>query len=493
MKHLRRLMAIMVSIIMSMGMMSVSAFAENNGIIEVKNTHNGQVYELYQLFDATTVDGRVNDGNGISYKLMSGKSDFKVTVNGNELDGSTWFKIDNGGNVVIKDNTAQAAITDDNADFAAWAKAYGVKNTTSITASTDSAEVIWTGLAEGYYFITTTTGSLVSIDSIKPNAEVNDKNPGTSVSKVITGANSIDEEGEKALAQVGTTVSYESRIPISRGAYNYTFTDTMTKGLTLDASSVKVYVVNSGAKVADETSDVNSACGTVTADNQTNENIADITVVFDDAWLKTNWEKDIVIQYSATVNKDAVIADASNPNTAKITYGNKDNPLTNEDTADVYSAKITVKKVDGENKALEGAGFKLKNSDNKWYVITDGIVSWADTEAGGTEILPVKGTGTQTDAVASFTGLADGTYTLVETTVPGGYNKAPDKTVTIDPAKENNWTTELTVESTVTNNQGTELPSTGGIGTTIFYIVGGVMVAGAVVFLLTKRRVADKE
>ncbi len=483
MKQFKTLVALVLALMLTLSVASVAFAADADGSIEVKSTHKGQEYELYQLFDATTIEGRVDDGAGISYKLMSGKTDFKAGT----LDGATWFKLDDGGNVVIKDDTAAAAITDDNADFIAWAKAYGKKTGDTIEASADDAEVKWTGLAEGYYFISTTTGSLVTIDSIKPNAEVQDKNPGTSIDKKITGATegSIDDDGKNALAQVGTDVSYESRIPISRGAYNYKFTDVMTDGLTLKADTVKVYVVDSGATVAEGASDVNSACGTVAASNKTGTD-ADITVVFDDDWLKSNWEKDIVIKYTATINKDAIIADDANPNTAKIEYGNVDKPLTDEDEAKVYSAKVTVKKVDGDGAALEGAGFKLQNVDKKWYKITDGIVSWVDNKDDGTEIKPIKGAGTE--AVASFTGLKDGKYTLVETTVPNGFNQAADVDVTIKPASTNNLTTELTVESEVTNNKGAELPSTGGIGTTIFYIAGAVLVLGAAAIVIARRK-----
>lgn len=488
MKLFKKMITFVLVALMTVAMGATSVFAANDGTIEVTDTHKGQVYELYQLFDATTVEGRTaDDTDGISYKLMAGKTDFKATVDGTEVDGAQWFKLVNG-NVEIKDAAATAAIKEDNAAFAAWAKAYGVKNATTKEASADKAEVKWTGLAEGYYFITTTTGSLVTIDSIKPNVEVRDKNPVTQVDKKITGANSIDAAGKNALAQVGTEVKYESRIPITRGAYNYKFTDVMTDGLTLKADSVKVYIVETGAAVADGAADVNAACGAITAENKTGKD-ADITIVFGDAWLKTNWEKDIVIKYTATVNANAVIAGEGNPNTAKIEYGNEANPLTDTDDAKVYSAKVTIKKVDGDGNALEGAGFKLKNTQNKWYKITDGIVSWVDTEAAGTEIFPVKGSGT--DAVASFTGIADGTYTIVETTVPRGYNKAKDTDISIKPASTNNLTSELTVEAEVPNQSGTELPSTGGIGTTIFYVLGGLMVVGAGIVLVARRKASE--
>ena len=498
MKKMKKFFALLIAMVMVLGM-STMVFAASDGSIEVTSTHKNQEYELYQLFDATTIAGRTDGGTGISYKLMEGKTDFKVTVGDTVLDGATWFKLDEGGNVVIKDASAAASITEDNADFAAWAKAYGVKTGNTITPTDDGGEVKWSALPEGYYFITTTTGSLVTIDSIKPNETVRDKNPDTSVDKSITGVpdGSVLDTKNEALAQIGKVVSYESRIPISRGAYNYSFTDTMSAGLTLDPTSVKVYVVETGAAVAPGATDVNSACGTVNAANQTDETKADITITFSDSWLKTNWEKDIVIQYSATVNKDAVVADAGNPNTAKISYGNEDNPLTNEETVKVYTAKISVVKQDGDNEPLAGAGFKLKNSEGKYYKLVDGIVTWV-TESEAVEADPDTGIEAQ-DAVVgdehfsdpegnvpAFTGLANGTYTLVESTVPAGYNQAADETITI--AEKDVTAGNLSQSRTVINQSGTELPSTGGIGTTIFYIIGAILVIGAGVVLVTRRR-----
>lgn len=498
MKSLKKIFALLIAMVMVLGM-STMVYAASDGSIEVTNTHKNQEYELYQLFDATTVAGRTDGGTGISYKLMEGKTDFKVTVGDTVLDGATWFKLDEGGNVVIKDASAAALITDDNADFAAWAKAYGTKTGNTITPTADNGEVKWTNLPEGYYFITTTTGSLVTVDSIKPNETVEDKNPGTSVDKSITGVpdGSVLDDKNAALAQIGKVVSYESRIPISRGAYNYSFTDTMTAGLTLDAASVKVYVVETGAAVAEGASDVNAACGTVTAANQTADTTPDITITFSDSWLKANWGKDIVIQYSATVNKDAVVAGDGNPNTAKISYGNEDNPLTNEETVKVYTAQLSVYKQDGNEEPLAGAGFKLKNSEGKYYKLVDGIVTWveeseaveADEEAGTSAQAAVTGDEHFSDAqgnVPAFTGLANGTYTLEESTVPEGYNKAADETITI--AEKDVTATNLSESVKVTNQSGAELPSTGGIGTTIFYIIGAILVIGAGVVLVTRRR-----
>ena len=492
MKRIKKVFAVLFTMVMVLGM-SVNAFAAADGTIEVTNSHKNQEYVLYQLFDATTIENRADGAKGISYKLMEGKTDFKVTVGEETLDGETWFKLDEGGNVVIKNEAAAALITDDNADFAAWAKAYGAQKGEAKIPTEDMGEVKWTGLADGYYFITTTTGSLVTIDSIKPNGTVTDKNPGTSVDKSITGVveGSVLDDKNAALAQIGTVVTYESRIPISRGAYNYTFTDTMTAGLTLNKKSVKVYVVEKDAPVAEGAADVNSVCGTVTAENQTDEAKADITIAFKDTWLKENWGNDIVIKYSATVNKDAVVADKGNPNTAKISYGHKDNPLTHEETVNVYTAQISVIKQDGDKHPLAGAGFKLKNSNGKYYKLKDDGVTWIteseDAEAGTAAVKGDEHLSDEKGEVPPFTGLANGTYTLEESTVPRGYNRAADVEVVIE--EKNATSSNLKKSITVINQAGAELPSTGGIGTTIFYVIGAILVVGAGILLVFRRRV----
>ena len=483
MKKMKKIFAMLIAMVMVL-CMNTAVFAASDGSIEVTNTHKNQKYDLYQLFAATTTSGRTDGGSGISYKLMDGKTDLTATVGSETLDGATWFKIDEGGNVVIKDDAAKDAIKADNADFIKWAKAYGVIKGTE-TPSEDGGQVKFTELDEGYYFITTTTGSLVTVDSIKPNESVEDKNPTTSLDKSITGVadGSVLDDKNAALAQIGKVVNYESRIPIQNGAYNYSFTDTMTAGLTLDSSSVKVYVVTKDAAVGTSDTDQRSSCGTVTAANQTDSSKADITIAFSDTWLKTNWGKDIVIQYSATVNKDAVVAGDGNPNTAKIEYGNENNPITHEETVKVYSAKISVNKKDGSGNALAGAGFKLKNSEGKYYKLVDGIVTWV------TETETVKGDehfSNSVGVVEAFTGLANGTYTLVESTVPTGYNRAADQDIIIAEKDVSNTNIDKTAE--VINNSGSELPSTGGIGTTLFYTIGAVLVIGAGIVLVTRRR-----
>jgi len=237
-------------------------YAANDGQIAVTTNFEGQTYTLYKLFDAVTVAGRTDGGEGISYKLMSNRTDFKATVNGTEVDGAIWFAKDAAGNITIKDSTAASILSGigpnttsaANRDaFIAWAKAYGVQQGQPIVAaSDDDANVKWTGLGEGYYFLTTTTGALISLDSIKPNVNVADKNDVPTIEKKITGVTNggaIEDNGDSAQVKIGDIVTYTVTIKAKKGAENYIFHDKLSAGLHLLAQDDEdqTITVSSGA------------------------------------------------------------------------------------------------------------------------------------------------------------------------------------------------------------------------------------------------------
>jgi LPXTG-motif cell wall-anchored protein len=189
----------------------------------------------------------------------------------------------------------------------------------------------------------------------------------------------------------------------------------------------------------------------------------------------------ITIKYVGTVNSDALTVDTGK-NTARVDYGDENsNNHTPDSETNVYNAKFTVTKKDGKDQPLAGAGFVVKNADNKYYKKDGTVVSWVTDIAQATEY-----TSNASGVVESFTGLVDGTYTLVEKTVPSGYNKAADSTFTI--AASDYTAANLVQTAEVINNKGAELPSTGGIGTTIFYVIGAILVLGAGILLVTRRR-----
>ena len=213
----------------------------------------------------------------------------------------------------------------------------------------------------------------MTIDSTTPNAEVIDKNSVPGVDKTITNASSVDTDGKKALAQVGTTVEYQAVITVGKGAKGYIFHDTMETGLTYNNDATVTGVDTTNYTVGKEGSDT-------------------FTITFNDDYIKTlAVGTELTITYSATVNEDAITTDPLN-NTAYVSYGDStSNNKTPETQADVYEAKFTVTKKDGEGNPLAGAGFVIKNEAGKYYKIAEvsgsPVVTWEDSIDEATECL----------------------------------------------------------------------------------------------------------
>lgn len=450
MKNMKKIVALLLATVMVMAM-GISVFAAGTGSITITPPENVDTdatitYNVYKVFDA--------DGNGtaISYKLVSGKT-----------AAPAGFTVDGAGNVSYSGNGTDGQLTQTDIDAIA---AYVANDAPVATVtSTGGANAVATNLPNGYYYITTTTGTVVTIDSTNPNAEVADKNIVPGVDKTITGASSLDEDGKKALAQVGTVVDYKAEITVGKGQKGYVFKDIMGAGLAYVADSLSVEGM------------------TVDTDYTLAVSGQNITVTFKDDAIKDLAENSkITVTYKATVTSDALSVNAAK-NTATISYGNNSEFTSEPSVTEVYNAKFTVTKKDGNNQPLADAGFVIKNADNKYYKLDNGVVTWVDTiDAADEHKSNAQG------EVPAFTGLANGTYTLIEKTVPAGYNKAADSTFTV--AEHDYTATNLEQTTEVINNSGSELPSTGGIGTTMFYIVGSVLVIGAAVVLISKRRMA---
>jgi len=495
MKKMKKLLALLVAMamVLSMGMMTYASGLENDppadeeeetpaaatGSITITLPTEKQAptkavtYTIYKVFDAT-VDA--NDNTKVSYTLCSGDTlSDAMTAAG--------FSVDGQGNVSGPASLNQAAID----AIAAYVTSSDI--VTTVTSSVGDLSVTTGALAYGYYYITTSTGSVVTIDSNNNTPTVKDKNVIPDVKK--SAGTEYNAASLKAIAAVGTDQDFTAQITKTHGAKNLKFTDTMTNMtyngdlvITVGGETVSPSTTID-TDAADETFKVTGASGassfTVEFDNEYIAGLADDTV--------------ITLNYSGKITSDALTVDPAK-NKATLTSG--DGNTDESDEVEVYNAKITVNKVDEKNAPLAGAKFKLKNADGKYYAgaTTDGTANWTDTgieveavhvaastttdpETGDTVTVPESYT-------AVFTGLGAGTYTLVESTIPKGYNKAADQTITVS---DSGFTTaNLEQEATVTNRSGAELPSTGGIGTTIFYIVGGILVIGAGVVMITRRR-----
>ncbi len=242
----------------------------------------------------------------------------------------------------------------------------------------------------------------------------------------------------------------------------------------------------------------------------------------------------IVVEYTAILNNEAVMGKDGNPNTVTLEYTNKpdaggegDKGTTPPDTVIVFTYELDVDKYemkDEEKTALNGAGFTLYKleangepkdkaedgtKDENATAGPDGTGAWVKV---GDEIFNAESAKFVWDRIDS------GKYKLVETTVPDGYNKADDIIFTVkgvyDATGEEPALTDLTVVDDegaevegfdvkleaktalagvgIENKRGVTLPETGGIGTTIFYVVGSVLVLGAVILLVTKRRMKSE-
>lgn len=493
MKRMKKLLAVVlaVAVALTMGIAgSAMAFAADDepasgggttatapttGSVTVNPNFKGQTYTLYKIFDAQITFDDQGKQKAITYKLPSGKT----------LDstGAQWFEVNNNGFVDKK-----ATLTDDvmkSAAFKDWVKSFGAQEGQAKKAASDNdTSVKWEQIPFGYYFVDSTLGALIGVDSDNPDVVIRDKNDLPSVDKEITSAKngavkndptktaeSDQGKNEAAIAQVGDKIGYKLTVSAKPGAEKYIVTDTLSNGLTAPADTAVTVSCTSPAITASDY--------TVTVNGQV------ITVEFKQTWLnKITEAATIVIEYQATLNGNAVIGQAGNPNTVKLTWGHSSDEDVNysEDDAKVYTAQISATKKDDKGQPLKDAGFVIQKG-SKYYKLSDGVVTWVDSIDDADE--HVSGTD---GAVAAFTGLPNGTYTLVEKTVPKGYNKLEDKTFTI--ADDNFTDTNLKQTATVTNNAGTTLPSTGGIGTTIFYILGALLVIVSGIVLIARRRLS---
>lgn len=494
MKYMKKFIALIAVLTLALTM-AVPAFAEsgtaasNNGTITIDNAVTGTTYKAYRIFDLESYD---KGKNAYSYKLNPAWSDFtgySTTIDDNTVKAADFFSVNSAGYIEWKD-----AKKDAGADFAKLAKAFAgekkIKCDKEETAT--NATVTFTDLTLGYYLVDTSLGSLCSLDTTAPSVTIKEKNSNTTIEKkiVLTGGEKVESNS----AGIGDTVNFSITITVKDGdPKGYVLHDKLS-GLTFDSNSLEV-------KVGEKTLAANTDYTLVT--NPTDGDSFDVK--FTDGTLETN--DVVVVTYSAKVAAGAVIAGAGNKNTAKLEYSGKHS--TEEETT-TYVWKLNVHKyaLDSKNKevALSGAKFVLyrMDGDTKEYATLTGnkIAGWVNDKDKATT-LETNGAG---DILIE--GLNVGTYYLEETEAPVGYNKltkpievkitatsdATGVSETVEYRNQNDSTYTPATDATVKvlNKAGTQLPSTGGIGTTLFYVIGGGLMAVAAVLLVTKKRMNSK-
>lgn len=484
MKHTTRILALLLALVLCLGL-SVTAFAAGaeqatNGSITVNNAVNGQTYIIYRILELESYNATEGQ-EAYSYKAAS---DAWSTFINSDAIKEHYVKVDDQGYVTWVTNADPAA-------FAKAALAYAKNPANSITADgTDTATgttVTFNNLPLGYYLVDSTVGTLCALDTTKPSMTVNDKHTAPIIDKQVKEGNNWGKVND---ADIGDTVDFQVTIDAKAGAQNYVFRDTMSAGLTFDKNSV---VVKKG--------ETNAAVNTdYTVETENLDDGCTFEVKFKQDYCDALKDGDtIVITYSATLNNQAVIAGAGNDNKGVLKYGEKKDLETKPSTTKTYTWDFEVFKFGNgnRNKGLEGAKFVVLSQDgNKVATIVGGkITAWVQTPAAtpAGEVTWPENTVLTTNEQGKIdvAGLDSGTYKLREVKAPDGYNKLKDdKEFTI--SREENATdssmsyNKLTVE--VENNSGTILPSTGGMGTTIFYVLGGILAVGAAVLLVTKKR-----
>lgn len=493
MKHTRQIFALVMALVLTLGLCA-TAFADEAkpGSITISNPAQGKTYEVFKLLDVAADESDLAN-EGFIYKLTTDAwADFITNVQ--DGSGKNYFNLfKNGGTTYV---LANENLKNGIADFAAKAKAYAeekkLQPVQTATAS-DGNELTISGLDLGYYLVRSDLGILCSLDTTAPNAQVLEKNEATVIVKNVE-----DTTKKQNVAEIGTYVKFTIRITVKdKAPVNYKLVDEMTEGLTFvnDEAHALTVTVNGSALAADkyEVAETTEPRGFTLAFN--NEGNASI--------LKTG---DVVtVTYYAQINENAKIADEANVNKAKVEYGT--NSHTEYDTTETYVWKMNIVKYTMEQeteKKLAGATFQLSRDAAGAQVIK--LVKVNDTTyrlALSTEtegVVDTITTGETGELVIN--GLADGEYYLTETKAPKGYNllREPVK-VTVAHKTENGKLTETSFVANQTetdmsgvvkveNNAGAELPSTGGIGTTVFYVLGSAMALGAVILLVTKKRMA---
>lgn len=479
MKRTKKWMALLLTLILALVMAIPALAAAETGTITLDNPKAGEEYKAYKIFDA-----KYNDEKTAYSYTISDKSEWYSVVSG--FDGVTLEEtVIDGTYVVKKKDTFSAAA------FAGKLKE-NLEGKTGEKLKPSGEKVEAAGLDLGYYFVSSGSGALCNLTTTNPSVTIHDKNDVP-----------FEKTDDKTDVQIGETVTYTitGKVPDTTGfdTYTYEIADTMSEGLTFDKDSISV-------KIADTALNEDSDDYTVTYD--VNDNANSFKLGINMIKQKDNIGKAVTVTYRATVNENAVAK--VEKNTATLTYSNDPTDgsrttTTPPEEEKVYSAKIKILKHEAgnEDKTLKDASFILyknvttgegdsQGTTKKYYRYTEtsgdqkANVEWVDDKSQATK----KTTDEQGNA--EFPGLKNGTYYLEETAAPAGYNLLTES-VEVTVAGSDTEPAKLTATAKIENNTGTTLPSTGGIGTTIFYVAGGILVIGAAVMLMTRKRVKKEK
>ena len=495
---MKKIIALLLALVMVLSLAVTALAEETTYSITINNSTKGHTYEAYQIFTGDLVE---NGGSKILSNIVWGSG------------------VSEAGRTALGDAAAKAETLKKESDAKTFAKTVADYLTTpagSANTVTDGNYVI-SGLKAGYYLVKDKDGSLTGkpdaytdyIVKVVGDVTADPKSSVPTVEKKVKDINDSTDTSktgwqDSADYDIGDLVPFQLKATLAGNVSSYTtykvvFHDTLSAGLTykgdakvyLDGKDVTSYFT---INISEDKKTLTITCDNVKAFNAVDNSV-------------------ITVEYTAALNENAVIGSAGNPNTVYLEYSNNpnksetgDNETGNTpiDTVIVFTYKTIINKVKSDNTALTGAAFKLEKK----------IKGGDDAKDTWTLVKKFTVDDKNPASTFEFKGLDDGIYKLTETVTPAGYNSIDPITFSVTAEHSNGDAPELTslngekvtgeitftsditkgsLTSDVVNNSGAELPSTGGRGTTIFYVVGGILVLVAAVLLITRKRMSNTE